>query len=461
MSIRSNVRKYPRETAKPRLESALQKGVALPSEPAFTRIPLDRGVTLHHRRSDRFKTELLRVFLRAPIDQNRTLRHLFAALLTRGTSGSPTRRALSARLQGLYGAGYGAAAQRIAGRHVLALRASTVAGRYLPGRPKNLKSLLGFLSEVLEGPAVESSGGVSVDVFEQERRNLLRDLAARFNNKGRYALDRLHEEMFAGHILADPDVGTAADVEAATPEAAMAEGMRVFSEGEADVYLLAPCTPGEAERLVRRHLKLGPRSKERFAPPSAPQARRRARRVSEQQDIEQGKLVMGFLFDDWSFGESPLTALLGDAILGSGAASKLFRNVREKRSLCYDVRSWIDPVIGTLGISAGIKPENYEAAVRAIRAEVRAMVAGRIDEAEVTSARRAIVSALRGVPDSQPGLVEFYYRRMLMKRRSSSLDAIIRSVERAPIDPIPELFERARLDTVFFLDKQEVADATA
>lgn len=433
----------------------------MPSEPAFTKIPLDRGVTLHHRRSDRFKTELLRVFLRAPVDHRRTLRHLFAALLTRGTSGSPTRRALTARLQELYGAGYGVAAQRIAGRHVLALRASTVAGRYLPGRPRNLKSLLEFVSEVLQGPAVDADGAIAADLFEQERRNLLRDLAARFNNKGRYALDRLHQEMFAGHVLADPDVGTQKDIESATPEATLTEGMRVIEEGEADVYLLAPCTPAEAERLARRHLKLAPRSKERFSPPVVGPARKRARRVREAHEVEQGKLVLGFLLDDWSFGESPLTALLADAILGSGASSKLFRNVREQRSLCYDVRSWIDPVIGVLGISAGIKPENYEPALRAIRAEVKATAAGKIDEDEVTSARQAILSALRGVPDSQPGLVEFYYRRLLMKRRTAALDSIIRSVARAPVEPIPDLIGRARLDTVYFLDRQEVAHATA
>jgi len=433
----------------------------LPSEPAFTKIPLDRGVTLHHRRSDRFKTELIRVFLRAPVDDRRTLRHLFASLLTRGTSGSPTRRQLTARLQELYGAGYGVAAQRIAGRHVLALRASTVAGRYLPGRPKNLKSLLAFLSEVLAGPPVDGGGAPDRDIFEQERRSLQRDLAARFNNKGRYAIDRLHQEMFAGHILADPEVGTAADIDAATPEASVAEGMRVIEEGEADIYLLAPCTPGEAERLVRRHLKLGPRKKERFAAPLIEPARSRARRVREQQDVEQGKLVMGFILSDWEFGESPMTALLADAILGSGPASKLFQNVREKRSLCYDVRSWIDPVVGTLGISAGIKPENYEAALRAIRAEVRAMARGRISDDEIASAREAILSALRGVPDSQAGLVEFYYRRLLMKRRTAGLDTIIRGVERASAEPIPELVGRARLDTVYFLDRREVAHAAS
>ena len=426
-------------------------------EPAFSTIPLDRGVTLHHRRSDRFKTELVRVFLRAPVDERRTLRHLFAALMTRGTQGSPTRRELAARLQNMYGAGYGVAAQRIAGRHVLALRSSTAAGRFLPGRPNNLAAMLQFLSEVLAGPPTAPLE----DVFEYERRNLLRDLAARLNNKGRYALGRLHEEMYAGTPLAGPDVGTVEAIQEASLSDAVAEGMRTVSEGEVDIYLLAPCTPLQAERLVRRHLKLQPRRRERFSSVPLRPPRRRVRTVREAMDVEQGKLLLGFRLEDWGPRESPHVSALADAVFGGGPASKLFKNVREKRSLCYDVRSWIDQVNGSVGVQAGIKPENYAAALRAIRAHVRDMVRGKISDEEVERARQAIEGGLRTVPDSQAGLVEFFYRSRLLKRKEKDLAAVLRGVQRAAVSDIPRLFERARLDTIYFLDQKEADHAVA
>ncbi|NRA96731.1 MAG: insulinase family protein [Planctomycetes bacterium] len=429
--------------------------------PSFTTIPLDRGVTLHHHRSDRFKTEFVRVFIRAPLDDRRTLRHLFAALLSRGTQDLPTRRRLVSRLQDLYGAGYGAAAQSIAGRHVLALRASTVAGRFLPGRPENLKSLLAFLSHVLSGPPTGADGLPASDVFEQERRSLKRDLLGRVNNKARYALDRLHEEMYAGTPLAHPDIGTESSIDAATPLATLAEGMRTFSEGEIDVYLLAPCTAGQAERLVRRHFKLAPRRKERLRPLELAAPRSRVRKVREALDVEQGRLTLGFRIADWTPGEGYSEVVLANTILGGGPASKLFRNVREERSLCYDINSWLDNVSGTIGIQAGIRPENHDAALRAIRAEVRAMKRGRISDDEVALARAAILSSIRTVPDSPTGLIEFFYRRRLMKRRGKTLKAIVRGFERMSIDDIPALFERASLDTIFFLDREEPAHATA
>lgn len=430
------------------------------TESAFTTIPIDRGVTLHHRRSDRFKTELVRVFFRAPLDDRRTERHLFAALLGRGTGSTPTRRDLAARMQDLYGAGYGASVQRLSGRHVLGLRASTVSGRWLPGRPKNLRSLLQFLSEALQGPPIGPDGLPIEDVFEQERRTLLRDLQSRITNKSRYAMDRLRQEMFKGQVFADPDIGRAEDIQGAERAACLAEGMRVLSEGEADIYLLAPCTPLQAEKLIRKHLALAPRRRERLMRPPLAAPRRRPRRVTEALDIEQGKLALGFRVEDWEPGESHRESLLADVILGGGPTSKLFRNVREARSLCYDVRSTLDRNLGVWTVTAGIKPAMCDEALTAIRAEIRAMKAGHITAEEVDTARRAILSGLRAVPDSQSSLVEFFFRRRLTKRREKTVEAVARSYARASVTAIPDLMARLRLDTVFFLDSVGQVEAT-
>ena len=89
------------------------------------------------------------------------------------------------------------------------------------------------------------------------------------------------------------------------------------------------------------------------------------------------------------------------------------------------------------------------------------MKRGRISDDEVALARAAILSSIRTVPDSPTGLIEFFYRRRLMKRRGKTLKAIVRGFERMSIDDIPALFERASLDTIFFLDREEPAHATA
>ena len=89
------------------------------------------------------------------------------------------------------------------------------------------------------------------------------------------------------------------------------------------------------------------------------------------------------------------------------------------------------------------------------------MARGRISAEEIGLARAAVLSSIRTVPDSPAGLVEFFYRRRLMKRRGKTLDAVARGFERVSTDGIPALFERAKLDTIYFLDREELGRATA
>ena len=60
--------------------------------------------------------------------------------------------------------------------------------------------------------------------------------------------------------------------------------------------------------------------------------------VKEKIDVTQGKLVLGLNIENAS-DESKYVALVYNMILGGGANSKLFQNVREKASLAYTAGS--------------------------------------------------------------------------------------------------------------------------
>ena len=60
--------------------------------------------------------------------------------------------------------------------------------------------------------------------------------------------------------------------------------------------------------------------------------------ITEELDIMQGKLVMGLTIKEESL-EDKYVAIVYNTILGGGANSKLFQNVREKASLAYSAGS--------------------------------------------------------------------------------------------------------------------------
>ena len=67
-----------------------------------------------------------------------------------------------------------------------------------------------------------------------------------------------------------------------------------------------------------------------------------------------------------------------NAIYGGSPTSKLFMNVREKRSLCYYASSGADTQKGLLLVSSAVNFENFGAAREEILAQLEAMRRGEI-----------------------------------------------------------------------------------
>ena len=77
-------------------------------------------------------------------------------------------------------------------------------------------------------------------------------------------------------------------------------------------------------------------------------------------------------------------------------SSRLFLEIREKRSLCYDVHSYVNHYLdtGSTVVSAGVDPSKLDEALRATIAELLKM-AERVPEKELTKAKEFIKGRLQ------------------------------------------------------------------
>jgi predicted Zn-dependent peptidase len=122
------------------------------------------------------------------------------------------------------------------------------------------------------------------------------------------------------------------------------------------------------------------------APLPAPDFERRVRFLGK--DTEQYHVCLGgrglARDDDRRF---PLRVL--DTILGGGASSRLFQEVRERRGLAYSVFSFSNlfATTGEVGLYVGTRPENLAEALAVIAAELERFVREPADAAELERAR--------------------------------------------------------------------------
>ena len=175
----------------------------------------------------------------------------------------------------------------------------------------------------------------------------------------------------------------------------------------------------------------------------------------------QGKLAIGYR-TDITMGHPLASAMsLLNEIFGGSAASKLFLNVREKRSLCYHCSSSLDLYKGAIFVASGIRVENRAITEEAIRAEFEAMVRGDITKTEWEAAKRSREFACRQLSDHPASLCDFYMGRHLLginetpEQRRAAFAAVTR-------EQVAEAASHLREGAVFFLkgtlDDEEVED---
>lgn len=162
----------------------------------------------------------------------------------------------------------------------------------------------------------------------------------------------------------------------------------------------------------------------------------------EERRTEQAHLVLGWPGIHRRDKDRYALTLL-NVIMGGNMSSRLFTEVREKRGLCYYVRSDNDHYhdTGIFGASAGVDPGRIEEALKVIKAEFAALVGGEkpVTAAELAAAKEYIVGSMTlGFEDSRSVAQYFGLRQVLNDKIETPQEVLekIRAVELGAVQKI-------------------------
>ena len=126
--------------------------------------------------------------------------------------------------------------------------------------------------------------------------------------------------------------------------------------------------------------------------------------------LTQAKLCMLFTTGEANPNPPSVSILrVAMSVLGGSATSRLFRNVREKQSLCYYCGSAAQRATGVMMIDSGVEPGKEQQAEAAIIAELEGLKNGPITQEEVDDCRRGLLSSMDALGDSLAALENWYY----------------------------------------------------
>ena len=416
-------------------------------------VQIKKGINLHIIKTNKFKTNLLAVFLSTPLDKRVVTKNaLIPAVLRRGSKNMSSQEQISIALEKMYGATFDCGIDKIGDDQILKFYLETINNEFLPENEDNLEEAIKIFLEVILNPLVEDNE-FNKEYVESEIKNLKQVIEGRKDSKATYAYERCIEEMYNCMPYSLYKYGNIEDLEKIDAKNLYEQYTKLINNCKIDIFVSGNIEQDIKEKILNNEniQKLNPREAEYIInnKENRQKEEKQEQEITESMDVNQGKLIIGLDI----LKENDLdkyTALVYNAILGGTPTSKMFQNVREKHSLAYTASSSFIRQKANIFIKCGIDIENYEKAVKIIKEQLEDMKNGKFTDKNIEEAKINIISTINFIPEEQDTELMYYFSQELSGYEMSS-EEYIKKINGITKENIIDLAKRMQINTIYFL----------
>lgn len=408
-----------------------------------------KGIKFHKITTSKFKTNLVSIFLTTKLErEDITKKALILAILKRGTQNLKTQEEISIKLEELYGAELNCGVDKLGDDHIFKFYIESLNDKYAYKQENILLQSINLLFDIVFNPLVEN-GQFNEEYFKSEKENLRQKIEAKKDNKSAYAYTRCIETMYKDQPYGLYSYGYAEDLDKITNKELYETYLNIIKNCKIDIFASGDFT-GEIESIIEKNTeKLSAREVEQFYIETEEKTGVIEKVVKEKMDVSQGKLVIGL--DVLENDKNAISVY--NAILGGGANSKLFQNVREKASLAYSAGSMYIKQKRNIIIRSGIEIENYDKALEIIEKQIEDMKQGEFSDKDIQNAKELIIASIKSMQDEQDSEISYCFGRELM-RENIDAEEDIRNIEQVTKEQIVKIAKSVQINTIYFLTNQ-------
>ena len=412
---------------------------------------IKKGIKLHEIQTDKFKTNLIAVFLTIPVTrENVTKDALISSVLRRGSKNMPTLAQISKEMEEMYGASFDCGIDKTGDNHVLKFYIETINDNYIPQDNDNmLKTAIEKILEIIFNPLIENNA-FKQEYINQEKANIKRIIEGKADNKARYAFDRCLEEMYKDKPYGLYKYGYIEDLENITAEDLYVYYQKMISECKIDIFVSGNID--EVTKIVEENeniQKLKEREPQYIVNKIEKKDEVEEKEIVDEMDVTQGKIVIGIdlhLEDE----KQMYDAVVYNAILGGAANSKMFQEVREKASLAYTAGSNYIRYKSNIFIKCGIEIKNYQKAIEIIQKQLEDMKNGIFTDEDIENAKKGIISAIKSIDDEQDTQITYLFGQELTSIKTTE-EEYIEKINKVTKEDIIKVAQSITINTVYFL----------
>lgn len=363
------------------------------------------GVYFSSITDKRYKKNLISVAFSTQLSEDTATENVIVpVLLTKCNSKLPTYKAFNNKMSRLYASGIGGTAGRQYDLQTISFGAYYLDDIYALSGEKMTGIMTDILIDCLTSPVTEN-GVFSEKFVEFEKKTVIDNIETAINDKRSYAIERAMKTICKGEPASVCSYGTVEKAKLITPDSAYKAYRRMLETMPCEI-ICTGCSDfeGVAEKFAAAFEKVGRHDIENTTIALSP-VKTQTEEVTERLTVNQSKLVLGFK----SHSDDDAALVLLQKIFGGTTSSKLFRNVREKMSLCYYCSAARNDLKGIMLVNSGVENENIEKTKEAVIDQLEEIKNGNFTNEDINFAEMAIKNDFKSVADSAGNVSNWYF----------------------------------------------------
>lgn len=409
--------------------------------------------------NNKFKTNEIAVFVTIKQTQeNATKNALIPAVLRRGSANFQNQLEISKKLENMYGASFNCGVDKSGDYIILKFFIETINNEYSDSKENLAQEAFNLLTDIVFNPLVENDG-FNINYVKQEKDNLAKIINSKKDDKANYAYQRCIEEMFKNNPYGIYKYGSLQDLEKINERNLYEYYLNIIQNSPIFIYINGKNANSiNVDKNINNNFKIAfnNNSNEYNENDDLQEKNENAEIealqpiniVKEKLDVTQGKLIIGLNAPS----ENKYAVTMYNTILGGGANSKLFQNVREKESLAYYASSRYIRRKNAIIIRTGIELANYDKAVKVIKEQLEEMKKGNISDYELSSAKTLILASLKLIPESQEDIMAFDFDQDVFNE-NLTFEQYYKKIENVTLNEIIDVANQVKINTIYYLEK--------
>lgn len=409
---------------------------------------LQKGINLNIIKTTKFKTICIVILFKQKLDKKyATFNALLPTILYKGCQKYNSINKIFTETEEMFGASFYTDIMKKGDNQLIEFLIEFV--------PEfvDLSQIVDFLNEVILHPLVQDNSFKS-EYFQISKQELIDTIKNRINDKKEFSKIRTVEEMFSNEDFGISADGYLEDLENdfINEKTLFQHYKKVLQESEINIISIGNIQEEVFTDIIKKNFVdfiqnrnfVDTKYDEVLKTQSEPNF------ISEKFNVSQGKLCIGFRTNILPSNELFFALLVGNEILGGGAGSKLFINLREKESLCYYINSFIFLFKGVIFVQSGIDFNQFDNVVSSIQKQINNIKNGEFEQIDINNAIINLEKTYISILDYNISTMDFYLTNLLAKI-PYNIEEFVQKIKNVKKEDIIKAFENIWMDTCYFM----------